>query len=389
MPQGHSYSTEQVTAMKVAYLSYEGRSPQDIMQLLSLKSQSTVSKLKRIALNEGWLKPMWFCPDAALEAEIRICGHELISGLNERVKVLAARNRGPAPNRIHVVYSGEKEDVDVRLERFGPVAGEIVARIINRPTITTMVAWGRTIGRVVDNVQIHVHKQDGAGKTFAPISGEPLNNPDNGVSASDAAEKLEIAFGGEQKKLSLRGVAVRIPNKTGIDAAMIRTFYEASRSYSTIFGKNGLIETADVILSGVGDATSSKEDPWFLEAQELEELEGQELDKMTIGNIGGVWFAKAGAEDDVAEMNERSLGMQHRHIQDCCLRETSKPDPGGVVVMAVGKMKANVVARALGLVNHLIIDHTLAEELLRMPVGPMTKTAPTMKRKVNRSKKKN
>jgi DNA-binding transcriptional regulator LsrR (DeoR family) len=387
MPQGHSYSTEQVTAMKVAYLSYEGRSPQNIMQLLSLKSESRVSKLKRIALNEGWLKPMWFCPDAALEAEIRSCGHESISGLNERVGVLAARNRGPAPNRIHVVYSGEKEDG--RLERFGPVAGEIVARIINRPNITTMVAWGRTIECVVDHVQIHVLKQDGAGKTFAPISGEPLNNPDNGLSASAAAEKLEMAFGGEQKKLSLRGVAVRIPNKKDIDAAMIRAFYEASRSYSTIFGKNGLIETADIILSGVGDATSSKEDPWFLEAQELEGLEGPELEKMTIGNIGGVWFPKAGAENDVAEMNERSLGMQHRHILGCCLREASKPDPGGVVVMAVGKMKANVVARALGLVNHLIIDHTLAEELLRTPVGPLTKTAPTMKGKVSRSKKKN
>jgi DNA-binding transcriptional regulator LsrR (DeoR family) len=80
-----------------------------------------------------------------------------------------------------------------------------------------------------------------------------------------------------------------------------------------------------------------------------------------------VWLAsdKKGAAERVGKINSRWLGIQWSHFDKCSERaargEAATP---GVIVVAVGAKKANVVKRALGVINHLVIDTELATTLL-------------------------
>lgn len=370
------FTADEVKALQVAYLSAQGKASDEISKTLQIDHQSKVSKLKRIARENGWLGQTWTCPPEIDRREIEMCGFPKLKQLESKTQELAERNGGIRPSRVHVIYSGPPEcSVEERLEKYGGLAADYVAHIL-QDAQSCMVAWGRTIRSTVDRVSLYVRKPD-CEKLFGPVAGEPLNHPDTGVSPSGAAQKLAEAFRSEDSVLSLRGVAARIPNREDIPVETIRRFYEQCKTYDKIFGgTDALIRHTDVILSGIGDVESSENDPWFRETQELEGITPDKLAEVSVGNLGGVWFSKAGSEarKKVDEINARSLGIQEDHFRLCCQRAAPSDSPRGVIVLAVGKPKAHVVARAIGLINHLIIDHSLAEELLNESADELLET---------------
>ena len=220
-----------------------------------------------------------------------------------------------------VAAPGLENEKDGRLrafQSFGMSAAGIVAGYIDEVDMCC-VAWGRTIATTVEHVP--TSSTSDWEKQFIPIAGEPTNHEPSGVSPSDAARKLALAWP-DSTSLSLRGVQARIPKSVhdngGGPAA--RELIEYSNSYRQIFGPSGpadpLISDVPMILTGIGNVDTSKRniagvgpDPWYLET---EEAEGVNVLESAVGNIGGVWIAKNDipSEDKqrVAQVNERWLG---------------------------------------------------------------------------------
>jgi DNA-binding transcriptional regulator LsrR (DeoR family) len=91
-----------------------------------------------------------------------------------------------------------------------------------------------------------------------------------------------------------------------------------------------------------------------------------------VGDIGGIIIPRRGlpkAEANrIKEMNDRWTGIQEHHLQRCA-REASKNGRPGVVIVALGQKRCDMVRRCveLGLVNELIIDQELAQGLKEGP----------------------
>jgi DNA-binding transcriptional regulator LsrR (DeoR family) len=281
--------------------------------------------------------------------------------------------------RLHVVATPGWDEGDEKARRdafgaFGANAAEIVAGYIDEADSCT-VSWGRTIDATVRRIRSR-GKPPGPGKVFMPIAGEPTNFEPNGVSPSDAARILAAAWPGSEH-LSLRGGLARIPksvyehDRDGI----AREMASYSKNYRRIFaGPGGLIENVAMILTGIGDVTTSKRtgelpDPWYRETADAED---PDVLALAAGNIGGVWIARDvltwSDTREVEQVNERWLGAQHYDFRRCSLSggESGRP---GVVVLAVEPEKAAIVLEALYLVNVLIISRQLADTLARELLG--------------------
>jgi DNA-binding transcriptional regulator LsrR (DeoR family) len=228
------------------------------------------------------------------------------------------------------------------------------------------VAWGNTIKGLIDAMPRQPKPRKGL--TFVPVSGEPFNVANVDFSPTRAARRLAEAFQAEPNNTcSLAGIAARIPKELDQHSAIIKLFLNSSNDYKRIFGdSNPLCEQLDVIITGIGDVATSRDDPWF---QETKELEGQEdLAKIAAGNIGGIWIPKESAtkteRNQLHDLNRRWLGVREEDYRKCAERAEAGECPG-VVVVAIEKEKAGIVAKAMGLINHVIIDRGLAEALLQ------------------------
>ncbi len=162
------------------------------------------------------------------------------------------------------------------------------------------VAWGRTIATTVEHVP--TSSTSDWEKQFIPIAGEPTNHEPSGVSPSDAARKLALAWP-DSTSLSLRGVQARIPKSVhdngGGPAA--RELIEYSNSYRQIFGPSGpadpLISDVPMILTGIGNVDTSKRNiagvgPDLLRYPPGGAGAGVNVLESAVGNIGGVWIAE-------------------------------------------------------------------------------------------------
>jgi len=172
--------------------------------------------------------------------------------------------------------------------------------------------------------------------------------------------------------MSLRGVQARIPKSVAIrdTQGIARDLVGYSNAYEKIFGRPGtaerpLIARVGMILTGIGDVTTSEKDPWYSETADAED---QSVLQLTQGNIGGIWIPRpdlstADAEQ-VNKMNERWLGAQLDHFVRCSRGADLERHPG-VVVLAVEPGKAEIILEALDLINVLIVSYPLALELAR------------------------
>jgi DNA-binding transcriptional regulator LsrR (DeoR family) len=367
------YSKRDELALTVAYLTSESRKQHEIAELLHI-SQAEVSRLLRLARDHDWIDWEMHWPDDADQASIKRRALPELADLQGRLNDLDP-HKGGAPFAAHVVHSGPVSlDHDERLKQFGRLASEHVGPLLSE-TETCAVAWGRTIRSTVDGISAMQAKalpgmkvKARPGMRFMPISGEPFNHKDTGISPSTAARLLSKVFGCEANTLSLEGVAARIPKVLGEEVSTIRRLFNMCHDYEKIFGGDSpLIESVDMILSGIGDIESSENDPWFRETAEAEQMDKTDLNEIAVGNLGGVWLAKdPGSKlqrSRIEQINKSWLGIQEEHFVGCTRRASERGSPG-VVVVAIGPAKAEIVKRSMGMINHLVIDHDLAKAIL-------------------------
>jgi DNA-binding transcriptional regulator LsrR (DeoR family) len=307
---------------------------------------------------------------------------EKLALVKKRLNALAEANKGLHLTDVFVVYSGpEGGKAEDRLALFGRNCATRVAALLKNVE-TCAVAWGRTIESVVSGIKAFGPPSPNHKMQFMPLSGEPINYPAPGMSSSAAAEILAAAFqpkGLEPSKgsvthynraFSLRGVGVRIPKTSQQDAEAIRRFVMHCNDYREIFREpERPISKVGAIITGLGDANTSENDPWFSETLDAEGLRDhpEKLRDMAIGNIGGVWFAKTkDYEMEVQAMNDRWLGIKKEDF-DNCVRLASgggNPKHPGVIVVAIGKTKKRIVERVAGMANYFVIDTTLADAII-------------------------
>jgi DNA-binding transcriptional regulator LsrR (DeoR family) len=376
-------------ALKAAYYRVHapGLTQGQIADKAGLGDQATVSRLLKDARNANVLMEVFvFPPDLPQEDRLEIensffAEHgKLEEELSKRSRELTrTRSVGGSPfKRLHVVAAPgieNEKDASVRenaFQSYGMSAAGIVASYIDQVEMCC-VAWGRTIAATVRHVP--TSKTRTWGKLFIPIAGEPTNHEPNGVSPSDAARTLSLAWPGSGS-LSLRGVQARIPKSVHErdDGVIARELISYSNSYRQIFGPRSeppLISQVPMILTGIGNVDTSERkiegvgpDPWYLETVDAEEPNVLEL---TVGNIGGVWIDRenisAEDRDRVSGVNARWLGAQLDAFRGCSLNADLLQGRPGVVVLAVEPDKADIILEALHLINVLIVSRQLADAL--------------------------
>lgn len=287
-------------------------------------------------------------------------------------KSLAAGDGVPL-EEVYVHNSGSAKEKSDRLKRFAENSANDLVKLISDSVALCGVSWGRTVSETVAAV-CNLKPESRENIRFVPVAGERWNDPEVGISPSVAAAKLAESFKMKSEVLSLRGIPARIPKALDKEAKTIREFLKNSTAFEELFvgtpdGKPCLMDEMQCFITSVGDTASadSENDPWFKETMNAEGMESpDELRQIAIGNMAGVWFHKS--EDNaraIEAINGRWLGINDQQIRNCAKRGASKQEKSpGVIILAVGEAKAEVVLRALGRVNHLFIDQLLANAIL-------------------------
>ena len=359
---------EQIQAVAVATLTARGDSQEKIKQLLGISSQSKVSRLLKNSKNlvEFHVEPVPVWKHTLSNDELsRIEAATFVrrDEFENKIRELARARGQVVPESIKIVHASGARDSD----EFGREAARPTARLIERAHYCA-VAWGTTLDSLISGLGARRKRTD---LTFVPIAGQPLNSHEPGSSPSGLARRLSEIFGIARKdQLSLHGVPARIPKGMAEEAEIIKGFVDHCDEYQNIFGTRadpdtGLMNKVDMILSGIGDPTSSKKDAWYFD---FIKMEGGELpDGTAQGNIGGIWLPMDGANDDqkdtVAEINRRSLGISIEQFRRCATRANDENLPG-VVVLAKEPAKAEILLSTVGMVNHFILSKELADAAL-------------------------
>jgi len=353
---------ERKEAMAVAFLlATRNLKMKEIASILHIPP-SKATRARELAEKQGWLKIVENVP-ANDRSEIEKLAYPEHETLYSYLNKLATENDGFLPENVHVVYSGGREKFEdpskaenKRYEEFGyNCAGRLISLISGAQYVAT--AWGRTMEGVAKGVERfgpeHAQKPE-----FMPVCGEPLNSKVPGISSSQAAETFAQAFG--TKSFSLRGVGVRIPKRLNANQAVIREYLRTCDHYNKIFGESDpLIRKVGAIITGLGDAKTSKGDPYYNETLAAEG-EQSRLNQLAAGNLAGVWFpAGPKHEPAIKDLNTRWLGIQYSDLKECA--RIHRP---GVIVCAIGIGKMAILKRAMGIISHVFLDHELADALV-------------------------
>jgi hypothetical protein len=167
------------------------------------------------------------------------------------------------------------------------------------------------------------------------------------------------------------------------DAAVkrARAFVEAIPSYRLVFGAREypvegspkpLIEEVDTIITSVGgmeDAWIGGGEPFFDPVEEKSALQKEGV----VGDICGRYVTLDKVDNFkqdsmTSRVNRRVFGPEPKHFRACAERARQSEDRLGVLVVAAGAGKAEVVLSICRrtLVNELIINDELADKLLEL-----------------------
>jgi DNA-binding transcriptional regulator LsrR (DeoR family) len=285
---------------------------------------------------------------------------------------------------LRIFHSGgEGEDPsgwDARAQRFGRLAAPRVQELLPAMNLAG-VTWGKTIARLVDGLQ-HLNPQTPAlpdRVRFVPLTGEPLTFPDPETSSSNLAHRLnEIVNGRADVVHSLTAVPAFIPAKfTGRGRQAIRAFIAEIAGYRVIFAAEGadgrrqepLADRLDCIITGVGTVSPGVSGRLLDDRVVAEDITKERLQERVIGDIGGVFLPRSPRDGVVRGINERWTGVRLEHIARCAAAAARDPSRVGVIVLALGRAKAEILLECVrgGLINELIIDHDLAQALIQAP----------------------
>ena len=361
--------------MRVACLAAEGKSQKKIAESLAM-SQPKVSRHLKLARELGYVVDELRLPPGHTPASLGVSAIKSadLDRLEKYIREASARSRGVTPTELEVLHSGDDEEK--RLEKFGNAAARRVIPLLrerdngkNKVRICA-VSGGRTVECLVSAMERCPIKEK-ANIEFLPVAGERWSRTQHvGISPSDATQRLTDLFVKDKAEnslpaLSLKGLPTRIP--PDLDKTVIEKFLNSAEAYREIFtgseGEKAKIELVDAMITSIGGRP--EDDPWVQEMLQSEGLTLDELKQHAAGNLAGVLFPKDPTDEtETNRINEHWCGMAEKHIRECSVRAHAEKRPG-VIVLAMGKEKAKIVPRALGLINHLFIDHILAEEILR------------------------
>jgi DNA-binding transcriptional regulator LsrR (DeoR family) len=366
-------------AQAAAYLYTHGNDQAKIGGVLGV-SQAEVSRLLAVARREGWLQTRCVLPEDAVAAveQMVFSGRD---ALRERLVREAARGGSAVVPAFRIFHSGgEGSDAgswNARLRRFGEAAATRLQELLPHLRLVG-VAWGATIARLVDGVrQLNPHPPSlRAPVQFIPLTGEPLTFPDPETSSSTLAHRLNEILGGQGAFHSLAAVPAFIPAKFSPHSRKaIRQFIAEIAGYRVIFERRGadgdpqepLADRVDAIITGVGTVAAGVSGRLLDDRLVAEGLTKEELRERVIGDIGGVFLPRSARDRVVEGINERWAGVRLEHFARCALGAARGAGRVGVIVLAVGRSKAEVVLECVraGLVNELLLDHDLAQALIQ------------------------
>lgn len=364
-------------AQQAAYLrAQHNYSQEEIGRILGGVSQSHVSRLLAHAAEAGWLVTEMRFDDSSISPEVMRELRELLEprklvAILERIRETTGR---VVPN-VRVFDSGSDSPtagaVELRLRRFGRRAAGRLEELLRRSSAVA-VTWGRTVASLIDglaaqNRTFHAERPP----LFVPVTAELVTLAAPDYSSSLLVARLDaLVNGGRGERLRMVGVPAFIPKR--YDAAKTRAIREYildTASYRRIFaGEAPLVNMLDMIVTSAGAATRPLGGA-LDEILSAGEISATDLTRLIIGDVGGVLIPKPALSpgDDrlVEELNAMWTGITKGHLSRLALRASDRTGAAGVVVAAIGRERAEIVAGLIDLemVNELIVDWDLAEAL--------------------------
>jgi DNA-binding transcriptional regulator LsrR (DeoR family) len=373
-----------------AYLAGGGRSQTEIATILGI-GQASVSRLLAEAENLKYLerKPRFVVENVSHDELRKARQRAEQTKLRDKLGTLGASNRSL---RLTVFPTSSTdasaEGMLQRMERFSQSAAPLVSDLL-ASVDSCGVTWGGTLAAVANALQATRGKpaRETAPVKVVPLCGERFGNLPTSTSASTIAEKLGAYMNGPaNERLSLGMLPAYVPSGfTPKELDVIWRLIEQVDAYSRIFGRHnegGLIHELDIILTGI----SAKDQPlgfgmtWQLSGSKRQEAVKRTeaiWSKAVIGDIAGVCLHRptltALEQKTLDSISERWTGLRLEHLQACAKRAmeaSSVVQRPGVIVLAIGKQKAECIhaALTLGVVNHLVIDEELEQALEKLLV---------------------
>lgn len=366
-----------------AFLRYQGRTLREIGRVLGA-SEPTVSRLLRAARERKWLISVEQLSDRIGDdrlAEIQ----EHIEGGRLRQDLRAALHRltdekGVQPVRLEIIPSGEVGSPRTdRLSRFGRGAAVFVKDLLLRLKGRSVgVAWGQTVLAAANGVERLLAGQTPTRRDpicFFALAGELPGSPVT-YSASRIAEELSRVLNGDlDKAVSLAGVPAVIPRDCPLPPEdVIGKLLPAFPAYHHVFGDEGLIHSAGMILSSVGPAHPVS--PLTRGYARLAGLDPSECEDLIRGDMAGNVIPRHDEAERVLRdsIGLRWTGVRGRHLVECARR--AGPGRPGVVVLAMGdperrERRDQSLAGAIerGWVSQVIVDEHLGRSLLDLLSG--------------------
>jgi hypothetical protein len=308
------------------------------------------------------------------------------------LRVFTCPTSSPAGSAIKDELSGlpvSAERNPVRWKRMAELsrfAAPYIRDLILRSKVCG-VTWGGMLSQIAIALQglsiAPPWKEDGAAIEIVPLSGEPLGDAPTTFSSSSVAEAMGLVVNGPQYHgHSLAMVPAFVPDKfSKAQTAGVWKLIGLVPAYAHIFGKSRRHRDEhcfafhlDMVLTSVGPSTS----PLGFGRGRLFQtgnLKKEDLQKLVIGDMGGVCFERSGLtaaqRDRLAGVAGRWTGWSRGDLDRCADRAAASDPfngPPGIVVVSVGRERAQFLldAVALGRVNHLIIDDELQQEMEKL-----------------------
>lgn len=280
---------------------------------------------------------------------------------------------------------------DLACKRFGRRCAASLFELVSRAR-RVGVAWGRTLRSSVEGLRQFVAlMNERVNRTieFFPVWGEILGRvltsgngdvfPDYQLSSSAIAADLSVVFGSKERPRSLAAIPALVPSKlmeSGEGQQWMAAYMSTVKDYDDIFGifhgpaKDGaLVRNMDCALASVG-SSSDPQRFWSKAMLEYAETTVDEMRELVIGDVGGVLLPRADLSMQQRQRFDaivaRWTGIQLDHLALCAAKgHASEQNAMGVIAVGVGRSRAEplLVAVDLRLVNHLVIDSSLAEGL--------------------------
>lgn len=360
---------------EIAVLGAEHMMPQAEIADLWHVAPATVHRAVRKAMRDGLIvRRLEVTEKVSDEARLRANNRRKITPLKEALRDLEQGNGRRCLQELHVFDSGElSQDVDEPVRRFAhPTAAYLSRQLIKGEVKHIGISWGVALLSLVDALRgtLLNHPREADPVICIPIAGAPPEVEHyNKTSSANLAGALSRILNGSAKAAFSFSVGGWIPAEfSDRDRSVIKKFCFTSPSYKDAFKDTvAIVHKLDCVLTSVG-ATKDFESRWLQAAAQASMLSVNEFRELSVGNIAGCFLPVPGLDARghkvLDSVNDRWLGIQLSHLQNCAAAALRNKAPG-VVVIAIGEGKAPVVLEAIKhkLVNIVCCDMRLMKRL--------------------------